>query len=304
MKTFGIKTVDAFTTKAFSGNPAGVVTAAAGLSPEEMQKIANEMNLVETTFVFPPQAAGADFLIRYFTPQSEVAVAGHPTIATIHALIEDGKIKPAGQLHQVQIETGAGVLPVTIEGAPDGGYRITLTLATPRFEAARLSHAELAVLLGTDGSNVDTRYAIQKMYTGIYWFVAKLTTLAAIRTLRPDLAGIAELSRREKVTGIQVFTTETENPECDFHVRTFLPNEGINEDPVCGTGNSCIGAFIVENAILPTNGQSLFTSEQGLEVGRPGRVYVEVEGKPRAVTKVRVSGTAVTVLTGEIQFAG
>jgi PhzF family phenazine biosynthesis protein len=302
MKTFNIKTVDAFTTEPFSGNPAGVVTNASGLSSAEMQKIANEMNLVETTFVFPPNDATADFLIRYFTPQNEVAVAGHPTIATIHALIEEGKINLTSKPHQVRLQTGAGVLPVEINAANANNYTITLTLATPKFENARLSHAELAVMLGTDSSNIDTRYAIQKIYTGIYWFVARLTTLEAIQNLRPDLAAIADLSRREKVTGIQVFTTETEDAQCDFHVRTFIPNEGINEDPVCGTGNSCIGAFIVENDIVRTNGQISFTSEQGLELGRPGRVYVEVVGKPHAVVKVRISGTAVTVLTGEIMF--
>jgi len=302
MKTFRIKTVDAFTTKAFSGNPAGVITDASGLTSEEMQKIANEMNLVETTFVFPPKDASADFLIRYFTPQSEVAVAGHPTIATIHALIEEGKIKLTGKPHQVRIETGAGVLPVDIAVSDTGTPMITMTMATPRFENVGLSHAQLAVMLGTDANNVDTRYPIQKMYTGIYWFVARLTTLEAIQNLRPDLAAIAELSRQEKVTGIQLFTTQTEDPQCDFHVRTFLPNEGINEDPVCGTGNSCIGSFIVQNAILPTDGQIQFTSEQGLELGRPGRVYIEVTGKPHSVTKVRISGTAVTVLTGEITF--
>jgi PhzF family phenazine biosynthesis protein len=302
MKTYGIKTVDAFTDEAFRGNPAGVVTEALGLSAGEMQKIANEMNLVETTFVFPPTDAKADFKIRYFTPQNEVAVAGHPTIATIHALVEEGKIKLANGMGRVHVETGAGVLPVDIRAADAGNYKIKLTLATPKFEPAPVSHADLAVLLGTEGGNVDARYRIQKMYTGIYWFVARLTSLEAIRTLRPDMTAIAELSRREKVTGIQVFTTETEDPACDFHVRTFLPNEGINEDPVCGTGNSCIGAFMVENEIAKTNGRVEFTSEQGLELGRPARVYIEVEGKPQAVTTVRISGTAVTVLTGEIRF--
>lgn len=301
MRRYNIKTVDAFTAEPFSGNPAGVITDALGLSKEEMQKIANEMNLVETTFVFPPNEPNADYLIRYFTPQNEVAVAGHPTVATIHALIEDGKIKPVNKSHQVRVETGAGVLPVDIV-TDTGEYRITLTLATPQFEFAPLSHKELAVLLGTESSNVDTRYPIQKLYTGIHWFVARLSNLKAIRNLRPDMASIAELSRREKVTGIQVFTTETEDPQCDFHVRTFLPNEGINEDPVCGTGNSCIGSYIVEHAIKSSNGQIQFTSEQGLEVGRPGRVYVEVEGQPHAITKVKISGTAVTVLTGEIRF--
>lgn len=302
MKTFSIKIVDAFTTKPFGGNPAGVVTDASGLTPAEMQKIANEINLTETTFVFPPNDSNADFLIRYYTPQSEVAVAGHPTIATIHALIDDGKIQLKNKLQQVQVETGAGVLPVEINVSSASNYTITMTMATPKFEHARISHEELAVMLGTDSNNLDTRYAIQKMYTGIYWFVVRLKTLKAIQNLRPDLAAIAELSRKEKVTGIQVFTTETEDSQCDLHVRTFLPNEGISEDPVCGTGNSCIGAFMVENEIVPTKGLILLTSEQGIELGRPGRVYIEVEGKPHAVTKVRITGTAVTVLTGEIKI--
>ncbi|EGW38764.1 phenazine biosynthesis PhzF family protein [Desulfosporosinus sp. OT] len=267
-----------------------------------MQKIANEMNLVETTFVFPPNESNADFSIRYFTPQNEVAVASHPTIATIHALIEEGKIKLSVNTHQVQVETGAGVLPVDINVAEAGNYNITMTMATPKFERAPITYSELAVMLGTDSSNVDTNYHIQKMYTGIYWFVARLTSLAAIRNLRPDMAAIAEISRREKVSGIQVFTTETEDPQCNFHVRTFLPNEGINEDPVCGTGNSCIGAFIVENEIVKTNGQLTFTSEQGIELGRPGRVKIKVQGMPHAVNKIQISGTTVTVLTGEIKF--
>lgn len=302
MKTFSIKIVDAFTTKPFGGNPAGVVADASGLTPAEMQKIANEMNLTETTFVFPPNDPNADFLIRYYTPQNEVAVAGHPTIATIHALIEEGKIPLKNKPHQVRVETGAGVLPVEINVASAGNYTITMTMATPKFEDARISHADIAVMLGTDCNNLDTQYPILKMSTGIYWLVVRLKTLDAIQNLRPDLAAIAELSRREKVTGIQVFTTETEDSQCDFHVRTFLPNEGINEDPVCGTGNSCIGAYIVENEIVKTNGKILFTSEQGLELGRPGRVCIEVEGKPHAVTKVRITGTAVTVLTGELKF--
>jgi trans-2,3-dihydro-3-hydroxyanthranilate isomerase len=302
MRKYCIKIVDAFTSKPFSGNPAGVVTDASGLSASEMQKIANEMNLVETTFVFPPNDTRADFLIRYFTPQNEVAVAGHPTIATIHALIEEGKIVPSVKTHHIHVETGAGVLPVDIHVSNEGTHEIIMTMATPKFESAQISHAELAVMLGTDVANVDTRYHIQKIFTGIYWFVARLKSLNAIQNLRPDMATIADLSRKETVTGIQVFSTETEDPQCDFHVRTFLPNEGINEDPVCGTGNSCIGAFIVENEIVKTNGKLRFISEQGNELGRPGRVYIEVEGNPSSVEKVRISGTAITVMTGEMKF--
>lgn len=302
MKTIKIKQVDAFTMKPFYGNPAGVVMNAVGLTPEEMQKIAKEMNLPAITFVFPPNDKKASFLVRYFLPQSEVAVGGHPTIATIHALIEEGKIPLNEKYQQILLETGAGILPVEINVPSEGNYTITMTMPTPKFDDARISHEELAVMLGTDSNNLDTRYAIQKMYTGIYWFVVRLKTLEAIQNLRPDLAAITDLSKKEKVTGIQVFTTETEYSQCDFHVRTFIPNEGVNEDLVCGTGNSCIGAFMVEHEIVKTNGQIRFTSEQGAELGRPGRVYIEVEGQPRNITKVKISGTAVTVLVGEIQF--
>lgn len=301
MKAYGIKVVDAFTTRPFGGNPAGVVTEAEGVTPGEMQQIANEMNLVETTFVLPPSEPDADFRIRYFTPQNEVAIAGHPTIATIQALIDEGKIQP-DRTQQVRIETGAGVLPVDITASGDGRNLITLTMATPQFEIAGLSHSDMAALLGADSESLDSRYEILKVYTGIYWLVVRINSLAAIQNLRPDWNAIAELSRQRKVVGIQVFTTETVDPDCDFHLRTFLPNEGINEDPVCGTGNSCVGAFLVHNGIVHTEGSCRLVSEQGLEVGRPGRIFIDVEGRHRAVTKVRVSGTAVTVLDGKIQF--
>ena len=301
IKTYPIKTVDAFTTVPFGGNPAGVVIDAVGLTEREMQKIANEMNLVETTFIFPPTNSDADYLIRYFTPQSEVAVAGHPTIATIHALIEEGKILINKLPQQIKVETGAGILLVEITLGEEDNYLINLTLATPQFHTASLTHAQMAELLGTDNSNLDM-CPIQKIYTGLYWYVVRLKTLDAIQNLRPNFGEIAELSRREKVTGIQVFTTETVDPQCNIHVRTFLPNEGINEDPVCGTGNGCIGSYIVENGIVDTNGKIQFTSEQGLELGRPGRVYVEVEGKSQGLTKVTVSGTAITVMNGELKF--
>ncbi len=302
MKTFKVKQVDTFTTKPFSGNPAGVVVNATGLTSVEMQKIAQEMNLPATTFVFTPHNERADFFVRYFLPRSEVAVGGHPTIATIHALIEEGKIGLDKNYQQIWLETGAGILPVEINGSNEGNYTITMTMATPKFDDAGISHEELAAILGTDRNNLDDQYAIRKMNTGIHWFVVRLKKLAAIRNLHPDLAAIANLSRREKVAGIQVFTTETEDFQCDFHVRTFIPNEGVDEDIVCGTGNSCIAAFIVENEIVKTNGKIRFISEQGIELGRPSRVYIEVEGKPHNITKVKISGTAVTVLTGEIHL--
>lgn len=302
MKSVTIKQVDAFTTVPFCGNPAGVVSAAAGLSAPEMQKIANEMNLSETTFVLPPTDPKADFWVRYFTPRSELAVAGHPTIATTHVLIEEGKIALDKKQRQIWLETGVGVLPVDIEVYGDGRYTISMSLAVPKFGTVAAGPEELAAMLGTDSGAIDGRYPAQKVSTGIYWLIVPLTTLQAVRNLRPDLGAITALSQREKIVGITVFTTETENPDCDVHVRTFAPIEGVVEDPVCGTGNSCVGAYIAENSVLPWNRELRIASEQGLEIGRPGRVSVKVEGKPGAITRVQISGEAVTVLTGQINF--
>jgi PhzF family phenazine biosynthesis protein len=299
MKRIRINQVDAFSAMPLAGNPAGVVSDAEGLTVDEMQAIAAEISLPATTFVFPPNDHNASFFVRYFTPCGEIAVGGHPTIATVHVLIEEGKI--GRDCKQVWLETGGGTLPIGISPTDDGKYAITMTMTTPRFESAAISHDTLAVMLGTDSSNF-ADYPICKMYTGLYYYVVGLKSLAAIKELRPDFRAIAELSRRNQISGLQVFTIETDDPDCDFHVRTFLPGQGTNEDIVCGTGNSCIGAFVVENAIYKTDGYRTFMAEQGGELGRPSRVYVEVAGKQGGITGVKIRGTAVIVMTGEIIF--
>ncbi|WP_368487469.1 PhzF family phenazine biosynthesis protein [Clostridium sp. BJN0013] len=258
MKRIRINQVDTFTSKPMAGNPAGVVSNAAGLTDDEMHAIAREINLPATTFVFPPNDTKANFLVRYFTPCGEIAVGGHPTLATIHVLLEEGKI--GRDCKQVWLETGGGILPIDISSADDGKYTITITMTTPKFESAAISHDTLAAMLGTDPGNLEN-YPICKMYTGLYYYVVGLKSLSAIKGLCPDFAAIAELSRKNWISGLQIFTTETDDPNCDFHVRTFLPVQGTNEDIVCGTGNSCIGAFVVENGIYKTDGYRILAAE-------------------------------------------
>lgn len=131
MPEYQVKIVDAFTTRRYAGNPCGVVTRAEGLSDAQMQAIARELNSSETAFVFP--SAVADFRVRFFTPLKEIPLAGHPTIATMHALAEEGRIDLSGGPRRVTQELNAGTLPVAIEPLAVGGCRVTMTQAPPRF---------------------------------------------------------------------------------------------------------------------------------------------------------------------------
>ena len=302
MKTIQIKQVDAFTTIPFGGNPAGVVTDAMGLTTDEMQRIAKEMNLSETAFVFPSNDQNADYFIRFFTPKSELPLAGHPTIATVHALIEEGKIVLDSSHKVIWQETQAGTLPIEIDSESDGSYTITMTQSMPKFETLTFSPEHLAKMLGIDEAYIDIRYPVQKVSTGIYWLVVPVVNLAAMQKMRPNLDAVANLSRSEILTGITAFSMETEDPKCDMHARTFAPNEGVAEDPVCGTGNGCLGAYAVENDIIHCEGKITLTNEQGIELNRPGKVYVTVEGKAKKITKIQVGGKAITVLEGIMRF--
>ena len=131
MPEYEITIVDSFTTERYAGNPCGVVTRAEGLTPAQMQTIARELNLSETAFAMPSEAA--DFRVRFFTPRKEIPLAGHPTIATMHALVEDGLIEVGDAARRVTQELNVGVLPVDLSRRDDGRVRIAMTQATPEF---------------------------------------------------------------------------------------------------------------------------------------------------------------------------
>ncbi|MGQ0509275.1 MAG: PhzF family phenazine biosynthesis protein [Betaproteobacteria bacterium] len=283
MKSLRFKQVDVFTTVPFRGNPVAVVLEADGLSGEEMQRIAGWTNLSETTFVLQPSVAGADYCLRIFTPRHELPFAGHPTIGSAHAAIEAGIVKPrSGRFRQ---QCAAGVLDLTEER---GVIQVKAPpqVVTP-LDAAKLP--ELEKILGTKVLSPPRIVAV-----GPVWLVADLGSAHAVDGLVPDMAAIGAFTESIHATGMTVFGA-TGKPGAAVHVRSFAPAQGVPEDPVCGSGNISVAAFLRDTGQLRRYGES-YRSRQGMQMGRDGSVSIEVRGG-----EVFLGGNAVTCVEGALR---
>lgn len=284
------KVVDVFTAVPLLGNPVAVVLDAEGLDGAAMQAIARWTNLSETTFLLPPSQAGADYRLRIFTPRSELPFAGHPTLGSAHAALEAGRVVPRdGSLVQ---ECGTGLVRLTVQGE-GAGRRLALDLPPARLTV--LDEAQVVELEAVLGTPVLREVPPALVDVGPVWIVAQLADAAAVTALRPDFARSAALERRLGATGITVFGRHPEGGEAAIEVRSFAPSQGIEEDPVCGSGNGSVAVFQARGGLLPAGGSS-YLAAQGRCTGRDGRVSVRVDAEGR----VTIGGACVTVVEGSL----
>ncbi|MDE2089970.1 MAG: PhzF family phenazine biosynthesis protein [Gammaproteobacteria bacterium] len=285
MRRYAFKQVDVFTARPFMGNPVAVVLGAEDMDPSEMQRIAAWTNLSETTFVLPPTSRAADYRLRIFTPVQELAFAGHPTIGSAHAVLESGGVDPAAS--RFAQECAAGVLPLSVEGH---GAQRRIFVQVPEHKIRPADSA----LQQQAGAVLDSAIVAAPLLidVGPVWIVADLGTAAAVEALHPDAASIAKLSRALGAVGITVFGRNSGDGPA-LRVRSFAPAQGVFEDPVCGSGNACVAAFLMESNMLDSVGNP-YSVSQGTELGRDGRVYVRV-GQDR---RIEIGGPAVTCVDG------
>lgn len=287
------KVVDVFTTRPLAGNPVAVVFDADDLDVEAMQAIANWTNLSETTFVLKPTTPAADYRLRIFTPRSELPFAGHPTLGSAHAILEAGraKLRDGGQLVQ---QCNIGLVEVNVDEGADG-RQLAFTLPSARIQALDAADAmELELILGRRLGH-DAGPAIVNV--GPVWLILTLPDAAAVLDLKPDFARLAAFERRLGITGMTVFGRYAHG-DADIEVRTFAPSCGVEEDPVCGSGNASVAAYQWERGMLPPDGIA-YLAAQGRCVGRDGRVRVQVD----AGGKVRVGGACITCVDGQLALA-
>jgi trans-2,3-dihydro-3-hydroxyanthranilate isomerase len=296
--------VDAFTDRPFQGNPAVVVPQADTLTDFQMQQIAREVNCSETAFVLTALTPEADFRLRWFTPTQEVDLCGHATIATFHALAQEGRFNLSQGVTQIlYIETRSGVLPVTVDWT-ESRLWIWLTLPGCSFEAIAPELAQqLATVLGLPASVPPTAVR-DSLNQDVLIPIAHLHELQA---LSPNMAELAQLGKQEGWRGICVYTTETVESESTAHSRFFAPQSGISEDPVTGSVSGPLALLLhqktLEQKTLAQNAPEqnsplrppIYRFEQGDCMGRPGRLLIELKGD---VSKL--GGQAMTVLRGEI----
>jgi trans-2,3-dihydro-3-hydroxyanthranilate isomerase len=298
--------VDVFTDKPFGGNPLAVFPDAEGLTTEEMQHLAREMNLSETTFVLPPQATGADFKVRIFTPAAELPFAGHPVVGTHWTLAHLGRVALREPVTQVRFELGVGVLPADLYVAGGRVERVVMTQDRPTFHAVLQDATDLAAGLGLAPEAISaTGLPVQVVSTGVPQLMVPVRSLAEVQALSADQLNTAALNRVCRELGtecVMVFTFETERAESTVHVRLFAPMLGVPEDPATGSANGALGAYLVHHQAIPvTEPTTTIVSEQGAEISRPSTLYVEVDSEGEEIAAVRVGGQVVLVAEGVVR---
>jgi trans-2,3-dihydro-3-hydroxyanthranilate isomerase len=299
--------VDVFTASPFGGNPLAVFPDAEGLTTEEMQRLAREMNLSETTFVLPAEAPEADFKVRIFTPAAELPFAGHPVVGTHWVLAYLGRVALEEPVTRVRFELGVGVLPADLHVVDGEVERVVMTQDRPVFRAVLGDVADLAAGLGLPAEAITaTGLPVQVVSTGIPQMMVPVRSLADVEDLAADELNVAALNRACRAVGtecVMVFTTETERSESTVHVRMFAPLLGVPEDPATGSANGALGAYLVHHQVIPlTEPTTRVVSEQGAEMGRPSTVYVEVDQTGGEPTGVRVGGQVAPVIEGVARF--
>ncbi len=309
MANLEIYQVDAFTDTLFGGNPAGVVLDAAGLTDDVMQKIAREMNLSETAFVWDNrQSEDGDFKVRFFTPLSEVDLCGHATIGTFWILAELGLISGDSTDTRVFQRTKAGLLPVDVQFGCEGGPSRVMMSQNPPEVIAELTPgeiAELEVILGAPkGSITGFDGALpQVVSTGLPDLITPVRSREALLSMRPNMQALTEFSDARKVISVHCFSLETVHPASTVHCRDFSPAVGVPEESATGTASGATGAYLVLNNLVDVSEPvTKIVCEQGHILKRPSVIHVEVASKSGKVDGVRVGGSAVTIMKGSMKI--
>lgn len=281
-RRFAFEYWDVFTKTPLSGNPLCVFLAARGMTDAEMQAIARETNLSETTFVIPPAR------VRIFSPTEEYPFAGHPTLGTAMALRKPG-------MREIVLQENIGPVPVAFEQQADGLVYGEMTQAEPVFAEEHPKDA-IARLLHIQPGDLLADAPVVNVSTGRPNLIVMLKSLRVLKSLEPDWALIRRyFEPGDRQRGFYFLTPETETAGARFHARKLTPR---TEDPVTGSAAGCAAAYLVARGLAKSGER--FIIEQGAEVHRQGHLYVSAVKSGTGATDVRVGGYCVRVSRGEL----
>lgn len=296
MRALPFYQVDVFTDRPFAGNPLAVFPEAMGLGTEQMQAIAREMNLSETTFVTPPEAGG-HAKVRIFTPASELPFAGHPTVGTAFELVRLGLVQATEPLTSVILELGVGPTKVEVavaDGVPRGA---TVHQRPPAFGKV-IPREVAAAVIGLTPADLQPDLEPVPVDTGLCYAIIPLASQEALARISLDLGLLADFERCYAEVYPFAFTG---GDEPWVEARGLFPFIGISEDPATGSAAGPLAAYLTREGLLSPEEQRVVL--QGARIGRPSLLTVAVSGRADAMTDVRVGGGVQPVLRGELYVA-
>lgn len=289
MRKLAFYIVDVFAEKKYAGNQLAVFRQAGEISGAEMQTIAREINFSETTFILSDEPNNGGFDVRIFTPKEEVPFAGHPTLGTaniIHSQILCGKS------NDLRLNLKIGQIPVSFSDDGYGWMRQVQPVFGERHRAETLAR-----ITGVELSDIDERFPIQEVSTGMPFFIVPLKSLAALKKAKVDKDKYFDFIQHTAAKGILVFCPETHEPQNDISVRVFVDYHGVPEDPATGSGNGCLAGYLVKYGYFGENAIDI-RSEQGYEIGRPSLLLLKAEQDGEAI-HISVGGKSIVVAQGE-----
>lgn len=298
-KSYPFYQYDVFTRVPFGGNQLAVFPDAQGLTTQQMQDLAREMNFSETTFVLPPEIPGAQKKVRIFTPSLEMPMAGHPTVGTSAALIQQGLLQPVDG--SITLELGIGAVKVDIEPQPGDSPLIWMNHRLPVFSEACTDRAAVAQALGVKLEDIRADLPLEIVSTGVPFLIVPLASLEAIGKARSEAAALANLFIDHESCNVALFTAQTVDPNVSFHIRMYSPHlAGVAEDPATGSLAAPFGAYVAKHQLIPNEPKVTFLIEQGVEMKRPSQILVEVQRRNQEFTSLRIGGYSVLVGEGKI----
>ncbi|WP_428912278.1 PhzF family phenazine biosynthesis protein [Niallia sp. Krafla_26] len=282
--------VDVFSEGKYTGNPLAVFKNAGKISDREMQQIAKEINYSETTFILSDLTNDDGYDVRIFTPNEEIPFAGHPTLGTAYIIQNEILKSPSENLI---LNFKGGQIPVSFNHQEEV---LWMKQNEPTFGGI-IDPNHVSDVLNIDKENLDNRFPIQEVSTGLPVIIVPLTSLEAVKNVRINKEKYLELIKHTDAKAIMVFSPETYRSENDLNVRDFADYYGIPEDAATGSANGCLASYLVKYQYFKKSTINIHV-EQGYEIERPSRLFLKANDDNGKIN-VYVGGKVVKIAQGE-----
>ncbi|HEV2139311.1 MAG TPA: PhzF family phenazine biosynthesis protein [Nitrososphaerales archaeon] len=286
--------VDVFAETKYSGNQLAVFRDSGKLTSAQMQRIAQEMHYSETTFITSEKEREGGYDVRIFTPDQELPFAGHPTLGTAYILQSEIIKKP---VPQVRLNLKVGQIPVTLSYKRDRAGILWMKQKEPSF-SGELDPRPVAEFLGLTASDLDERFPVMDVSTGLPFLVVPLKNLKAVKRIQFDRTKYVKFAENTSSKIVLVFSPETYKKENDLNVRVIGPSLGVPEDPATGSGNGCLAAYLVKQQYFG-RGEIDVRVEQGYEINRKSLLLLRAKITSGAI-EVNVGGRVQFIARGEL----
>jgi trans-2,3-dihydro-3-hydroxyanthranilate isomerase len=284
--------LDVFAEEKYTGNQLAVVLMKNKLTDTDMQRIAKEFNFSETTFILSHKPVNNGYNVRIFTPEREVPFAGHPTLGTAYVIQKEVIKNP---VDTIILNLKVGQIPVKLNYKDGGIERLTMKQIEPVF--GRIFYREqISKVLNINASEIDERFPVQEVSTGLPFIIVPLKNLNAIKTAKIEKEKYFELIKDTEAKAIFVFCPETYKKKSHLNARMFAPFYGIEEDPATGSANGCLAGYLVKHEYFGKNNINARV-EQGYEIGRPSLIFLKAK-KTKNNIEIHVGGKVIEVARG------